>query len=527
MKRITYFFIAFIMIAFQLHSQSELEALKYSKNELHGTARSIAMGGAFGALGGDLTGVSINPAGIGVYRSSEIAGTFGFQNNISQVGDLKKNISDFNVHNFGFVGYFPIRNESMPMINFGFAHNRQKNFNRNIGAMGDVGNGSTMIDYIANDSYGVNKDGLLFDENDKNVDPFFTHPWLTVLGYNAGLIYAGDDNKYIPLDTKGANAFQEIRSSERGYIDNYDFTIGTSINDVLNIGLSLSIYDVYHRLSSEFLEDYDTGTNNYQNAGYTIGNNIITSGSGIGAKLGVIYRPIHELRLGLAYHTPTIYSLTETYEAFVDHNLSELIKDEGYKAKALYSPVYNNYYDLRTPSKWVLSAASVLGSNFILSADYELTDYRNMKLKVPSDFTNTNAFDYDNEYIEQDFKMSSTIRLGAEYRFTQQLSARLGYAWMQNPYDNDFKDYGGNPGIAGSNTIFRMKGDTNYYTGGIGYRFTRAFYMDMALVYQTQNDHLYPFPNRYNEIGDVVIDAFPFEMKTKSFRGVLTMGYKF
>lgn len=30
------------------------------------------MGGAFGALGGDISGIAINPAGIGVYQKSEI-----------------------------------------------------------------------------------------------------------------------------------------------------------------------------------------------------------------------------------------------------------------------------------------------------------------------------------------------------------------------------------------------------------------------------------------------------------------------
>ncbi len=522
-----------MLITLHSYSQTEVEALKYSKKDIYGTARSMAMGGAFGALGGDLSGVAINPAGIGVYRSSEISGTFAVQNNSSQVGDINKGVTDFNVYNFGFVGYFPLRSESMPMINFGFAHNRLKNFNKTIGAMGDVGSGNTMIDYIANDSYGVNRNGLWFDEDDKDSDPFFTHPWLTVLGYNAGIIQSdGSEDGYRPLgSTIGTNAFQEIRTRERGYIDNYDFTIGTTINDVLNIGVSLNIYDIYHRLNNEFLEDYDTGSNNYENAGYTIGNNITTSGSGIGAKFGVIYRPIHELRIGVAYHTPTVYSLTETYDAFIDHNISALTNKDNnnndYKARTLYSPSYNNYYDLRTPGKWVLSAASVLGSNFILSADYELTDYRTMSLREPSDFSNTNAFVNDNKYISQDFKMASTIRLGAEYRFNHQFSARLGYAWMQNPYDNDFKDFGGNPGVSGSNTIFRMEGDSNYYTGGIGYRLSREFYIDFAMVYQTQKDQLYPFPNRYDDAGGVVIDAYPFDLKNSSVKGILTLGYKF
>lgn len=527
MKRITYIFITLMLVSTQVFAQGIVEALKYSGNELHGTARSMGMGGAFGALGGDMTGVSINPAGIGVYRSSEIVGTFGLQKNNSEVGDIKRGATDFNVHNFGFVGYFPLRNEVMPMINFGFSQNRQKNFNRKIGAAGVVPSGaSRMLDFIAESAYGVKENNLLMGKD--LPDPFLSEPWLAVLGFNSWLInpHTASDGTpfYTPLNTMGHSAVQEIISIESGHIDTYDFTAGTTINDVLNIGVSLNISDMYHHINNELLEDYDNGNNMYNNGGYTVGNIITTSGSGIGAKLGLIYRPIHELRLGVAYHTPMVYTLTETFEAFLNDDMGAYIDDNNYKPGETYSSVFNNYYDLRTPSKWVFSAASVLGNNLIVSADYELTDYRSAKLRVPSGNSNKSWYDIDNNFIENNAKMSSTLRLGAEYRFDQQLSARLGYAWMQNPYDSELEKYG-DMRVAGSNTIFRMEGDTNYYTAGVGYRFTREFYMDFAMVYQTQKDQLYPFPNLY--FVDSVIDAAPFSLKNNSYRGVLTFGYKF
>ena len=105
MKRIIYIIALFVSVAHFSYAQGEVEALNYSRNGLYGTARAMGMGNAFGALGGDLTGVSINPAGIGVYRSSEIVGTLGFMSNSSEVGDTKESKSDFNVHNLGFVGY--------------------------------------------------------------------------------------------------------------------------------------------------------------------------------------------------------------------------------------------------------------------------------------------------------------------------------------------------------------------------------------------------------------------------------------
>ena len=97
---------------------------------------------------------------------------------------------------------------------------------------------------------------------------------------------------------------------------------------------------------------------------------------------------------------------------------------------------------------------------------------------------------------------------------------------MQNPFNSDFVS-DGNPGVSGSNTIFRIEGDSNYYTAGLGYRFTKEFYIDLAMVYQTQKDDLYPFPNGYNDAGNLSIDAAPFELKNNSVRGIITLGYKF
>ncbi|MDO5664161.1 MAG: hypothetical protein Q4G63_02745 [Bacteroidia bacterium] len=136
MKKFVYFLFSLIFIANYSYSQGEVEALKYSRGELYGTARSMAMGNAFGALGGDIAGVSINPAGIAVYRSSEVVGTLGFQQNTFKIGTIDKSVNDFNSHNIGFVGYFPLRNDVMPMINFGFTYNKQKSFNNQYSAAG-------------------------------------------------------------------------------------------------------------------------------------------------------------------------------------------------------------------------------------------------------------------------------------------------------------------------------------------------------------------------------------------------------
>ena len=352
-------------------------------------------------------------------------------------------------------------------------------------------------------------------------DPFMDMPWLTVLGYNTWLIDPVDDqgSQYQPV-TGEPNPLNEIQLRERGYIDNYDFTVGTTLGNVINLGFALSIKDISYNLTSDYLEDYNSG-------GYTLTNWLTTSGAGVSAKFGAIYRPVNELRLGLAYHTPTWYALTETYEAQIDDDMGAYVTDPNYVRDITSSRSFPNDYDLKTPGKLVASIATVLGGRFIASLDYEMTDYSKMKLAVPSGAydAESDAYAYDNDYIAMDFRPTSTVRAGIEYRFTQQFSGRLGYAWMQNPYNSDLVKFG-DAAVAGSNTIYRMEGDTNYLTGGLGYRFNRNFFLDMAVVYSSRTDDLYPFPNYY-EGSSLTVDASPFELKNSNVKGLITLGFKF
>jgi long-subunit fatty acid transport protein len=327
-----------------------------------------------------------------------------------------------------------------------------------------------------------------------------------------------EGTQYVPVTTE-PGPINEIRLRERGYIDNYDFTVGTTIGNVINLGFALSIKDISYNLTSDYLEDFNNG-------GYTLTNWLTTNGAGVSAKIGAIYRPVNELRLGLAYHTPTWYALTETYEAQIDDDMGAYITDPDYQPAVTSSKSFINDYNLKTPGKLVASIATVLGSRFIASLDYELTDYSKMKLALPSgSYEEEDWYEWDNEYIAMDFRPASTIRAGMEYRFTQQFSGRLGYAWMQNPYNSDLVEFG-DAAIVGSNTIYRIEGDTNYLTGGLGYRFNRNFFLDMAVVYSSQTDDLYPFPNYYDG-ATLTVDASPFKMNNNSLKGLVTLGYKF
>ncbi len=181
MKKFIYILFTLFPLSASLFAQSEVDALRFSREHLHGTARSMSMGGAFGALGGDQTAISSNPAGIAVYRSSEVVGTLNLSQERSSAGDLNANKTRFDMDNLGFVGYFPLRNDVIPLVNFGFSYNRLKSFDKSISGAGPAA--STMIDYIADRSAGVDPSKLEMGNN--LPDPFATQPWLTVLGFNS------------------------------------------------------------------------------------------------------------------------------------------------------------------------------------------------------------------------------------------------------------------------------------------------------------------------------------------------------
>lgn len=520
MKRRLLFISAFIFSLGSIYAQGEMDAYKLSRNGLTGTARSVAMGGAFGALGGDVSGIKINPAGIGVYTKTEIVTTLNFQNAKTSaemnLGKLDESKFKFSFDNLAFVSSLQTYNDVAPYLNFGFSFNRLKNFNRKFTSDGENMRNS-LTDYMAaySTSQGFTPYDLSLKDNDDAWGGFNT--WLPVFGYNAFLINEDPvgSNKYSSLaKPEYANLFWQ----EKGYIDSYDFNFGTTFADKLSVGLTVSVTDIDYHIYSSYIEEYGVvgGYNNY----YELQNWTKTEGGGYQVSAGLIYKPIDELRIGVSYHSPTWYNMTDYYEARLDHDITDIVSNSEYKSGWIGSP--NGVYDYKmyTPDKWTFSLAGVIGQTAIISADYELTNYKNMKLK----HRDSGLLDWNpNPIIKDDFKTASTLRVGAEVRFTPQFSGRVGYVWMQSPLNKNFKRNMFEVETVGSIPHYILEGDTNYFTYGLGYRFTKNFYSDIAFVMSTQKADLYYFP-KMTEM-NVIPDKS--ELKTNTFQGLLTLGYKF
>ncbi|MDH6356098.1 hypothetical protein M2132_002461 [Dysgonomonas sp. PH5-45] len=512
MKR---FFITVLALSSALGSafaQGELDAYKLSQTDLQGTARSVGMGGAFGALGGDVSGVAINPAGIGIYTTSEVVATFGFTNTQSKanlnIGSLSNDKFKFTCDNFAYVGTFPINSYDMPSINFGVSINRLKSFDRKYNMKG-AGLNWSMTDYMANRAnYGY--DPSLDPDELKTTNNF---PF-EALGYQAYLMDYSNGQWQSVADRMGLKVDNDLLVHEKGSIYSYDFNFGTTISNIVSVGLGISVTDINYKMSSSYIEDF--GSNNF----FDLMNWLKTEGSGFQAKVGVIVKPINELRIGLAYHSPTWYEMTDYYGTELYHQIPNLASDADYRPGTV-STYHDNDgnasyldYDLRSPDKWVFSLAGVIGKYAIISADYELTNYGNMKLDTPDG--GYNYYQASNKYISEDFRTSSTLRVGAEVRFTPQFSGRVGYSWVQSPFKSHTKADNYSLETAGTVVHYTVDGDTNYFTYGLGYKFSPNFYIDVAFILKNQKSDLRAY-----------YEADRASLKTNTTSGILTLGYKF
>jgi long-subunit fatty acid transport protein len=517
-----------MLVSLAAFSQGEMDALRYSTNDLTGTARSVAMGGAFGALGGDISGIAVNPAGIGVYKSSEVAATMNFRNSRTETqlnnGAINKGKFSFSFDNMAFVGNVPTYNDDVPLVNFGFTYNRLKNFDRtySMRSAGDPGSPGSFTDIMAQEAKGYKESDL--EHNQFNKIPY--ESWSAVLGYNSFLINSedaegntyksilplnGPSDKHVPFKN---NALQV---EEKGYIHSYDFNAGTTISDIVSLGLTIAVTDIDYRINSFYDESL-----NANDDGFSLYNSLRTEGSGIQVKVGAILKPVKELRLGVAYHSPTWYRMTNYFSTAIDHKLDRLplVSKPEYKAGYFSSDVNTRDYDFSTPGKWTFSLAGVIGQTAILSFDYELTNYSSMSFAEP-DKPNANMYDNDrNKEIKEDFKNSATVRAGAEVRFTPQFSARVGYAWMESPVKNVLREgsYTGNhtPAMAGPIAHFTLPKDAHHFTWGLGYKFTPQIYGDIAFVVKNQDSDLYAFGG-----------AQKATFKNNTVSGLLTFGYRF
>lgn len=483
-----------VLAAFTIgvNAQSVYDAAKLTDKDLNGTARFVGMGGAMGALGGDISTIGTNPAGIGIYRSNDVMTSFSFSSygmESKYAGNLLNNDKNhWSYDNIGFVLSTKIGNRTpLRYVNFGFNYKKTKSFYKNLSMSGLIGKYDgrylSQTNFMAKQAYESNVDlgaRNVFDNPDAG--------WLAALGWNGGLMNQKDDGSYesIVSDYVESNYF----SKERGGINQYDFNVAFNVNDQAYFGITVGAYDVNYDKYSEYDEDFGTG------ADYLLKSWNKISGSGFDVKLGAIVRPFESspFRIGAAVHTPIFYNLTYTTSARLE---ADVFLDNDDKTTPFDVDTYDEVGDmkrefsLRTPWTYNLSLGYTVGSSLAIGAEYEYEDYSTMKFIYPEG----DEMEYETNEAKLCLKGAHTVRLGAEYKVIPQFAFRAGYNFTSTAFKKDAIKAIPTNSIM-TDTGFSNPRSRNNYTVGIGYR-GELFYADLAYQFSTYKEDFYAFYNEF------------------------------
>lgn len=465
MKKILFLFITGLTVSAS-YSQDVSDALRYSQDNLTGTARFRAMSGAFGAVGGDLSSLSVNPAGSAIFNTNQVGVSFSNQNvknNSNYFGTATSDKENsFILNQAGGVFVFKDRNPNngWNKIAIGATYENTNNFKNNVFSAGT--NPTNSIDgYFLAYANGI----PLGDISKIAFEDLTYREQQAFFGYDGFVInpVANNDNntQYTSNVPAGGNYYQENEIYTSGYNSKASFNISTSYKDRIFIGANLNVHVTDYRRTSSF---YESNNNplvpNETISNLRFNNELYTYGNGFSFQLGAIGKVTESLRLGLAYESNTWYEL---YDEVTQSLFTTTETSAGDSFDNRVNPnVVNVYesYTLQTPDKWTLSAAYVFGKSGLISIDYSTKNYGNSKFKP----TNDAGFRGINADISNDLKRNDELRIGAEYKINQ-LSLRGGYRFEGSPYENR-----------------RTIGDLNSFSGGLGYNFGGTK-LDLAYSY--------------------------------------------
>lgn len=526
------------------YSQTAIDAFQLSHSDLRGTARYMSMGGAFGALGGDLSTLNNNPGGIGLYRKSELGVTLNIEassiKSATSIMTQSTSQTKVSVPNFGYVGAAWLGNDVMPYFTWGVSYGRIVNMNRRYKGQARM-NGS-LYNYVAQYSDGYTSNQLSAEGTDNGgySSPDYI-PWLSILSYNGMAInpigstsqYQGpwqNDHVNSNGDRTPSTGISEFDVDEHGYVDEYAIDFGGNIMNTVYWGMGFGITDIELTQNTHYTEGIknavimdptaELGDLEIGNANTTLSNYKHIDGTGFNFKLGVIVRPINALRIGFAFHTPTYYNINQSSGADLNYDYT-FFNPDGHNIN--YSGTPNEYrsWKLRTPWRMQVSAAGIIGTSGIISMEYEYRPYQNMNLRSDYGDELTNY----NQDIKTYYKAANILRFGAEYRILPQLSIRAGYVHESTPTgtaisNNEVTVYTSNPDDTGTNPAYTLDNSTQYITCGLGYRY-KNFSIDAAYVYKHRTSEYHSFtPN--DAFDTAGLTATPYQAKlTENYNNIV------
>ena len=539
-------------------AQDTYENARVLGSDLNGTARYVGMGGAMEALGGDISTISTNPAGIGVFRRSWVSLSVGGvnQQDVNKFDNLSKTNLSFD--QAGFVWANQVDDASF--VNFAFNYHKSRNFDQILHASNQFarhnGQGASLSKLAfakstkgsdANGGYdlGYNTKSNTWMgyrnplENSEYAYPFTQWDYLYTNAYNM------DDVN----NPKGDKIFSEASDyyfdrAHRGWIADFDFNLSGNMNNRIYWGVTLGLHNVNYKGYSIYDEMLIDGGNN------EIGTMVLEderkiTGTGVDLKLGLILLPIEEnpFRIGVSVSTPTWYKLkSQNYTRLFNNTYTDgyaSLLPAGLKPWGFDDISSEDSYEfkLNTPWKFGLSLGHTIDRFIALGASYEYSDYSSINSRIYNgsfDYYGQEGADDDrvmNNHADRTLKGVSLLKLGAEMRPDPSLAVRLGYNYQSSAYQkNGFRDTQlDSPGTYFSSTADYVNWDnTHRITCGLGYRYDHLF-LDLAYQYSTTNGTFYPFqPNVEFEDGvHETCVSTPSDVSFKRHQLLFTIGYSF
>lgn len=502
MKKLNLLFIAALSMS-SVMAQDITDAVRYSQDEVQGTARFRSMSGAFGALGGDMSAVSINPAGSSIFTNSHASisiSNLGTKSDINYFnGASSSSDSKFDLNQTGAIFVFNNTNPNSPWKKFslGVAYDKISNFENSWNVRGINTNSNSIGNYFLGHSQGLRLDQISALDNESLSSAYSEISRLygfgnqqAFLGYESYILEPAmdsDDNTSYISNIVGNNFDQQYRYASTGYNGKFSFNASTQFGDNLYFGINLNSHFINY---DRYTNIYETNNNSdsfirevqFENA-------LSTVGSGFSFQLGAIAKLNEALRAGLSYNSPTWYTISEETTQYLYTLGSDNISEE------IDPYVVNVYpdYKLQTPGKVTGSLAYIFGNQGLISFDYSLKNYGNTKLKPTSD----TYFATQNDIISNTLKNASSYRIGGEYRI-KQVSLRGGYRLEESPYEDD-----------------SFYGNLNGYSLGIGFNFGNVK-LDLAYD-QAQREY------NHQLYATGLTDAAHLDTKNSNF--TLTLGF--
>ncbi|ANE53086.1 OmpP1/FadL family transporter [Flavisolibacter tropicus] len=511
-----------IASAYTVSAQEPADALRFSWLVPSGTARQQAVGGAMTSLGGDLSATFVNPAGLAFYKTGDfvLSPGYGFGKNKSTYLGREESdkYNNFVMGTTGFVaGSSGNPNKKVRNTAFSIAFNTMGKFNSDLLYRGLNTKSSYTQQYLETIQNNNIKDA------NQLADYYNQTPFNGALAFNAYLldtVAGGSANNY-QFQSRAANIvstglLQEQTLRTRGGI--YEFALGlaANFNDKLMLGGSIGIPFLNYDKTSNFTEaDATENPNNHFN--YAIINEqSTTKGAGINAKLGLIYKPAEYWRVGLAFHTPTIYSLTDKYQSYVtaDVERSDNVVYTDYSLDYTYNAPAEYKYLLITPYRVMGSVSYVLREiedvtkqRGFLTADVEYVNYKASSYKTDNSEEGGGSSDGSylktlNQAIDKAYKGAFNFKVGGELKFTT-LMFRAGAAYYGNPYKDNQGENGHKLNLS----------------GGLGYR-DKGYFIDLTYVHSLNKDVNFPYRLQYASYEGA-------QVKNTAGNVLLTVGFKF